>query len=116
MDARSFVTSVYRLAPPAERPGAQIASQVDAAYLAAIGEVVRAYGELSAVELIGIELTKVFAEPEGAEIANVERLSDPESVAEELDQDGEAMVTITVSLQVDDDPAGVVALSLRLER
>ena len=116
MDARSFVTSVYRLAPPTERPGAQIASQLDAAYLAAIGEVVRAYGELSAVELVGVELTQVFTESEGAEIANVERLSDPESVTEELDADGEAIVTITVSLKVDDDPAGVIALSLRLGR
>jgi hypothetical protein len=117
MDARSFVTSVYRLAPPADRPGARIGSQVDAAYLAAIGEVVRAYGVVSAVELLGVEVTQVIpatAEP-AAEFADVARLTDPDQVGEELDRDGEALATITVNLGVDAERVGVVVLTLRLE-
>jgi hypothetical protein len=116
VDARSFVTAVYRLAPPDDRPGAQIGSQVDAAYLAAIGEVVRAYGEVGAVDLIGVELTQALRAEEGAEIANVARLTDPEAVGEELERDGEALVTVEVTLAVDDERVGVVLLSLRVRR
>jgi hypothetical protein len=116
VDARSFVTSVYRLAPPADRPGARIGSQIDAAYLAAIGEVVRAYGDVSSVELVGVEVTQVVADEGAAETAEVTRLTDPDQVVEELDRDGEALVTITVNLGVDSERVGVVLLSLRLER
>jgi hypothetical protein len=116
MDARSFVTSVYRLAPPSGRPGARVGSQIDAAYLAAIGEVVRAYGDVATVELVGVEVTQVVADEGGAEFANVTGLTDPEGVVEELDRDGEAVATITVTLGVDAERVGVVVLSLRLER
>ena len=114
MDARSFVTSVYRLAPPADRPGARIGSQVDAAYLAAIGEVVRSYGEIGAVDLVGVEITEALHAEEGAEIANVARLTDPEPVREELELEGEALVTVDVGLAVDEERVGVVVLSLRV--
>jgi len=116
MDARSFVTSVYRLAPPTDRPGARIGTQVDAAYLAAIGEVVRAYGEVSRAELVGIEITQVPPGEGDAEIASVAAISDPEAVVSELDRDGEALVTVTVTLRMDEERVGVVLLSLRLER
>ena len=72
MDARGFVTTVYRLAPPTERPGERIGSQLDAAYLAAVGEVVRAYGEVDAVTLVGVEITGVPHADDGAEVASVE--------------------------------------------
>jgi hypothetical protein len=116
MDARAFVTTMYRLAPPSKRPGERIASQLDAAYLAAVGEVVRAYGELDAVTLVGVEISGVPPLGEGAEIAAVETISDPGSVLEELDGDGEAVVTITVNLGVEADRVGLVRLSLRLSR
>lgn len=116
MDAHSFVTAVYRLAPPDERPGTRIGSQVDAAYLAAIGEVVRSYGEIGAVELVGVEIAEALHAEEGAEIAGVTRLTDPESVGEELELDGEALVTVEVALGVDDERVGVVLLSLRVRR
>jgi len=116
MDARGFVTAVYRLAPPDDRPGARIGSQVDSAYLAAIGEVVRAYGEVGAVDLVGVEITEALHAEEGAEIANVTRLTDPDSVHQELEREGEALVTIEVSLAVDDERVGVVVLSLRVRR
>jgi hypothetical protein len=116
VDARGFLTTVYRLAPPAERPGDRIGSQVDAAYLAAIGEVVRTFGELSRAELIGVETSAQTAAPGGAEVADVARITDPEVVAEDLDRDGEALLTITVTLGVDGDRVGTVRLSLRLER
>jgi hypothetical protein len=116
MDARSFVTSVYRLAPPADRPGSQIAERVDAAYLAAIGEVVRSYGEVGKVELVGVEVTQVLPGEGGAQTAGVAEISDPEPVLEELEQDGEALVTIKVRLGTDDERIGFVSLSLRLER
>jgi hypothetical protein len=117
MDARGFLTSVYRLAPPTERPGERIGSQVDAAYLAAIGEVVRTFGDqLARAELVGVETSQELSGPGGAEIADVARISDPEAVAEELDREGEALVTVTVSLSVDADRVGTVLLSLRLER
>lgn len=116
MDAHSFVTALYRLAPPDERPGARIGSQVDAAYLAAIGEVVRSYGEVGAIDLVGVEVTEAVHAEEGAEIAGVTRLTDPESVREELEQDGEALVTVDVVLAVDDERVGVVLLSLRVRR
>ncbi len=116
MDAHSFVTAVYRLAPPDDRPGAKIGSQVDAAYLAAIGEVVRSYGEVGAVDLIGVEITEATHAEEGAEIANVVRLTDPEPVREELKLDGEAVVTVEVTLGVDEERVGVVLLSLRVRR
>jgi hypothetical protein len=117
MDARGFLTSVYRLAPPTDRPGERIGSQVDAAYLAAIGEVVRAFGvQLARAELVGVETSQKVARAGGAEIADVARITDPEAVAEELDREGEALVTVTVTLHVDSDRVGVVLLSLRLER
>lgn len=116
MDAQSFVTAVYRLAPPDDRPGARIGSQVDAAYLAAIGEVVRAYGEVGAVDLVGVEITQAVRAEEGAEIAGVTRLTDPEAVGEELDREGEALVTVEVALGVDEERVGVVLLSLRIRR
>jgi hypothetical protein len=117
MDARSFVTSVYRLAPPTGRPGSQIGERIDAAYLAAIGEIVRSYGEVAKVELVGVEVTQAMpGEEAGAQSAGVAEISDPEPVLEELDQDGEALVTIKVTLGADDERIGVVSLSLRLER
>jgi hypothetical protein len=116
MDARGFLTSVYRLAPSTDRPGERIGSQVDAAYLAAIGEVVRSFGELSRAELVGVETSQELAGPGGAEIADVARITDPEAVEEELDREGEALVTVTVNLSVDADRVGTVLLSLRLER
>jgi hypothetical protein len=116
MDARGFVTTVYRLAPPTERPGERIGSQLDAAYLAAVGEVVRAYGEVGAVTLVGVEITGVPHTDEGAEVAAVETISEPEAVREELEVDGEAVVTITVTLGADEDRVGVIRLSLRLTR
>jgi hypothetical protein len=116
VDARSFVTAVYRLAPPDDRPGARIGSQVDAAYLAAIGEVLRAYGEVGTVDLVGVEITEALHAEEGAEIANVTRLTDPEAVGEELEREGEALVTVEVALGVDEERVGVVLLSLRVRR
>jgi hypothetical protein len=113
---QGFLASVYRLAPPTDRPGERIGSQIDAAHLAAIGEVVRTFGELSRAELIGVETSAEQARPGGAQVADVARITDPEAVAEELDRDGEALVTITVNLHVDDDRVGTVLLSLRLER
>jgi hypothetical protein len=115
MDARGFLTTVYRLAPPSERPGERIGSQVDAAYLAAIGEVVRTFGELSRAELVGVETSAQTSAPGGAEVADVARITDPDAVAEELERDGEALVTITVTLGVDGDRVGTAILSLRLE-
>jgi hypothetical protein len=115
VDARGFITTVYRLAPPTDRPGERIGSQVDAAYLAAIGEVVRTFGELSRVELVGVETSQKTSAPGGAESADVARITDPDAVAEELDRDGEALVTITVTLGVDGDRVGTTILSLRLE-
>jgi hypothetical protein len=116
MDARTFVTSIYRLAPPTDRPGGAIAERIDAAYLAAIGEVVRSYGEVDKVELVGVEVTQALPGEGGAQSAAVAEISDPESVLEELDRDGEALVTIKVTLGADDERVGVVSLSLRLER
>jgi hypothetical protein len=117
MDARGFLTSVYRLAPSADRPGERIGSQVDAAYLAAIGEVVRTFGDqLARAELVGVETSQELAGPGGAEIADVARITDPEAVSEELDREGEALVSVTVTLSVDADRVGMVLLSLRLER
>lgn len=116
MDARSFVTSIYRLAPPADRPGGQIAERIDAAYLAAIGEVVRSYGEVGKVELVGVEVTQALPGEGGAQSAAVAEISDPDPVLEELEQDGEALVTIKVTLGADDERIGVVSLSLRLAR
>jgi hypothetical protein len=116
MDARGFLTTVYRLAPPAERPGERIGSQLDAAYLAAVGEVVRAYGEVDAVALVGVEITGVPDPDQGAEVASVETISDPEAVREELAVDGEAVVTITVTLGAEGDRVGLIRLSLRLTR
>jgi hypothetical protein len=116
VDAQSFVTAVYRLAPPDDRPGVRIGSQVDAAYLAAIGEVVRAYGEVGAVDLVGVEITQAVQAEEGAEIAGVTRLTDPGLVGEELEREGEALVTVEVALGVDEERVGVVLLSLRVRR
>ena len=116
MDARAFVTSIYRLAPPADRPGWQIGERIDAAYLAAIGEVVRSYGEIGKVELVGVEVTQALPGDGGAQTAGVAEISDPGPVGEELDRDGEALVTIKVTLGADDEQIGVVSLSLRLER
>jgi hypothetical protein len=117
MDARGFLATVYRLAPPSDRPGARIGSQVDAAYLAAIGEVVRTFGPgLARTELVGIETSTQASAPGGAEVADVARITDPEVVAEDLDRDGEALFTITVTLGVDGDRVGTVTFSLRLER
>jgi hypothetical protein len=116
MDARAFVTTVYRLAPPTERPGERIGSQLDAAYLAAVGEVVRAYGEVDAVAMVGVEITGVPHPDEAAEVAAVESISDPEAVREELAIDGEAVVTITVTLAAEADRVGLIRLSLRLTR
>ena len=116
IDARGFVTNVYRLAPPTERPGERIGSQLDAAYLAAVGEVVRAYGEVDAVALVGVEITGVPHPDDGAEVASVETISDPEAVREELAVDGEAVVTITVTLGAEGDRVGLIRLSLRLTR
>ncbi|HEY0279253.1 MAG TPA: hypothetical protein VGC32_13385 [Solirubrobacterales bacterium] len=116
LDARGFVTDVYRLAPPTERPGERIGSQLDAAYLAAVGEVVRAYGEVEAVTLAGVEITGVPHAENGAEVASVETISDPGSVREELAIDGEAVVTITVTLGAEADRVGLIRLSLRLSR
>jgi hypothetical protein len=115
LDARGFLTSVYRLAPPTERPGERIGSQVDAAYLAAIGEVVRTFGELSRAELVGVETSQELARAGGAEVAGVARITDPEAVADELEREGEALLTVTVTLHVDSDRVGTVLLSLRLE-
>ncbi len=114
MDARGFVTTVYRLAPPTERPGERIGAQLDAAYLAAVGEVVRAYGEVGAVALVGVEITGVPHPDDGAEVASVETISDPEAVREELAVDGVAVATITVTLGAEVDRVGLVRLSLRL--
>jgi hypothetical protein len=114
VDAHSFVTAVYRLAPPDDRPGARIGAQVDSAYLAAIGEVVRSYGEVGAVDLVGVEVTEAVHAEEGAEIASVVRLTDPDAVLEELEGDGEALVTVEVGLAVDEERVGVVLLSLRV--
>jgi hypothetical protein len=46
----------------------------------------------------------------------VETISDPEAVREELAVDGEAMVTITVTLGAEADRAGLIRLTLRLTR
>lgn len=116
MDAHSFVTALYRLAPPDDRPGARIGSQVDAAYMAAIGEVVRAYDGVDGVELVGVEITQAVQAEEGVEIAGVTGLTDPEAVGEELERDGEALVTVEVALGVDAERVGVVLLSLRVRR
>jgi hypothetical protein len=117
MDARTFVASVFRLAPPAERPGARVGGLVDSAYLAAIGEVVRAFGAVSATELVGVEVTGVVPDPDGGpESANVARITDPDEALAELERDGEALVEATVGLEVDREPVGVVVLSLRVER
>ncbi len=116
LDARGFVSSVYRLAPPTERPGERIGSQLDAAYLAAVGEVVRAYGEVDAVALVGVEITGVPHAEDGAEIASVETISDPEAVREELAVEGEAVVTITVTVGAEADRVGLIRLSLGLTR
>jgi hypothetical protein len=117
MDARTFVASVFRLAPPAERPGARVGSLVDSAYLAAIGEVVQAFGEVTSTELVGVELTQVLPDPDGGpETANVARLTDSDEALAELERDGEALVTATVELEVDRERVGVVVLSLRVER
>jgi hypothetical protein len=117
MDARAFVTSVYRLAPPTGRPGGEIGERIDAAYLAAIGEVVRSYGDVGKVELVGVEVTQAMpGEEGGAQTAGVAEISDPEPVGEELEAEGEALVTIRVTLGADEERIGVVSLSLRLER
>jgi hypothetical protein len=116
MDARTFVAGVYRLAPPEERPGARLASLVDAAHLAAIGEVVARFGELSAAELVGVEASQVASDREGPEAATVVRLTDPEAALAEIDRDGEALISATVTLEVDEERVGTVVLSLRLER
>jgi hypothetical protein len=117
MDARTFVASVFRLAPPTTRPGARVGSLVDAAYLAAIGEVVQAFGEVATTELVGVEVTGVVPDAEGGpETATVARLTDPDEARAEIERGGEALVGATVEIEVDREPVGVVVLTLRVAR
>jgi hypothetical protein len=66
--------------------------------------------------LVGVEITGVPHPDDGAEVASVETMSDPEAVREELAVDGEAVVMITVNLGAEADRVGLIRLSLRLIR
>jgi hypothetical protein len=116
MDARAFVSSISRLTPPGDRPGAKVASRIDAAYLAGVAEIVRAYGDVSSSVLVGIEMSQVAEGEGGAEIAEIVRISDPQAVTEELDSSGAALVAIVADLRRDGQQTGVVTLTVRIER
>lgn len=116
MNARDFVNRVRRLAAPRERPGEQVGSRIDAAWIAAISEIVRSYGEVSSLDLIGIEATMAAPHDGDEEMASVTSLSDPAQTLGELEAAGESVVAITVRMESGKTRIGVVVFSIRLER